>query len=307
MPSWSPNDADIAFVSTRDGERHVWAVPAAGGAERQIASSTGRVDAASWGPGGQIVLHALEGALEPARARRRVDHRHRERVSVPSELGAARPSSSTPPTARSGAATVGGASFTDVPFTATLQATPARYTRVARDFDSRAPRKVLGMVRPVISPDGVEGGVCRRRRHLGDAGRRRRREHHQGSLPRHRPGVVARRHQAGLLVGQGRRSCCSCGFATWPPARIASSPGSPPSRRARPGRPTARRIAFFDVDGMWRRAPVSVVDVATGAVTRIHDSLFSPGTPTWSPDGARVAVAWCRPTRRGSARAPTRC
>jgi hypothetical protein len=49
--------------------------------------------------------------------------------------------------------TVGGTAFTDVPFTATLQATPARYTRVARDFDSRAPRKVLGVVRPVISPD----------------------------------------------------------------------------------------------------------------------------------------------------------
>ena len=51
------------------------------------------------------------------------------------------------------------------------------------------------------------------------------------------------------------------------------------------------KIAFFDVDGMWRRAQVSVVDVASGQVTRIHDALFSPGTPTWSPDGTRVAVA----------------
>ena len=32
---------------------------------------------------------------------------------------------------------------------------------------------------------------------------------------------------------------------------------------------------------------MSVLDVATGAVTKIHDSLPQPGTPTWSPDGKR--------------------
>jgi imidazolonepropionase-like amidohydrolase len=42
---------------------------------------------------------------------------------------------------------------------------------------------------------------------------------------------------------------------------------------------------------MWRRAQISVVEVATGAVTRIHDAIFSPGNTTWSPDGRRVAVA----------------
>ena len=41
--------------------------------------------------------------------------------------------------------------------------------------------------------------------------------------------------------------------------------------------PDGTRIAFFDVDGMWRRAPVSVVDVATGEVTRIHDVAVLAG------------------------------
>jgi Tol biopolymer transport system component len=40
---------------------------------------------------------------------------------------------------------------------------------------------------------------------------------------------------------------------------------------------------------------VSVVDVASGVVSRIHDSLFGPGTPTWSPDGKRVAIAMLAP------------
>ena len=59
--------------------------------------------------------------------------------------------------------------------------------------------------------------------------------------------------------------------------------------------PDGKRIAIFDVDGMWRAANVSVVDVATGKVTKIHDSLFGPGTPTWSPDGKRVAIAMVAP------------
>ncbi|HEV1285937.1 MAG TPA: amidohydrolase family protein, partial [Bryobacteraceae bacterium] len=48
-------------------------------------------------------------------------------------------------------------------------------------------------------------------------------------------------------------------------------------------------------DGMWRAAGVSVVDVQTGKVTKIHASLFGPGNPTWSPDGKRVALAMVSP------------
>jgi dipeptidyl aminopeptidase/acylaminoacyl peptidase len=55
--------------------------------------------------------------------------------------------------------------------------------------------------------------------------------------------------------------------------------------------PDGSRIAFLNVDGIWRRANISVVDVATGVVTRIRPSMFGPGTPTWSRDGRWVATA----------------
>ena len=45
---------------------------------------------------------------------------------------------------------------------------------------------------------------------------------------------------------------------------------------------------------MWRVAQMSVLDVASGIVTKIHDTLPQPGTPTWSPDGKRIALAWSR-------------
>ena len=63
--------------------------------------------------------------------------------------------------------------------------------------------------------------------------------------------------------------------------------------------PDGKRIAFFNVDGMWRVAQMSVLDVATGTVTKIHDSLPQPGTPTWSPDGKRHRARRVAPfTRR---------
>ena len=59
--------------------------------------------------------------------------------------------------------------------------------------------------------------------------------------------------------------------------------------------PDGKRIAFFDVDAMWRAASVSVVDVGSGKVTKIHDITDSAGNPTWSPDGKRVAIAMVSP------------
>src|SRR5262249_52373577 len=59
--------------------------------------------------------------------------------------------------------------------------------------------------------------------------------------------------------------------------------------------PDGKRIAFFNVDGMWRVAQMSVLDVATGTVTKVHDQLAQPGAPTWSPDGRRLALAAIAP------------
>src|SRR2546422_7079989 len=61
MPSWSPDDKEIAFASTRDGGQSVWAVNVADLSERKVATAGGRVDAPSWGPGGQIVYHVTTG------------------------------------------------------------------------------------------------------------------------------------------------------------------------------------------------------------------------------------------------------
>lgn len=291
MPSWSGNDADIAFVSTRDGGRHVWAVPSTGGLERRIATSTGTADAASWSPGGQVVAHVIEGAssrLETAGAS----------ITGDENVFPFRPSWTSATEffytadGKIRRRTLGAPSFTDVPFTATLQVTRAAgsYTRVRRDFDSRTARKALGIVRPVLSPDGTKVAFAA----VGDiwvmpvggAAENLTKDRYLDTDPAWSPDgtkLVYSSDKGGhllqlwirdLATGQDRQLTT---LTTQPQGATWSNDGT--------------RIAFFDVDGMWRRAPVSIVEVASGRVTRIHDALFSPGTPTWSPDGTRVAVA----------------
>ena len=68
--------------------------------------------------------------------------------------------------------------------------------------------------------------------------------------------------------------------------------------------PDGKRIAFFNVDGMWRVAQMSVVDVATGTVTKMHDRCRSrgrrPGRPTASGSRSPRSRRYTRRFREGT-------
>ena len=194
MPSWSPNDADIAFVSTRDGEHHVWAVPAArrrGAPGRDVGRPRRR---AVVGPGRPDRAARARG---PARAGWSWTARRSPAPRTPSRsvrAGPRPPSSSTPPTARSGAARSARRASPTCPSPPRCRRRRRATRRAARNFDSRDAAQGARRGAAGDLARWHQGGVRGGRRHLGDAGRRGRREPHQGSLPRHRSGVVARRH-----------------------------------------------------------------------------------------------------------------
>ena len=302
MPTWSPDDREIAFASARDGAHAVWAVNVADGTERKVATSTSTIDAPSWSPSGRIVYHAaatgqsrLESDGAPLTG---TENAFAFRVSwaSPTEFyyvsdGKVRKRTlSAPGTPATTAAQT-------VDFRATLHVTRPEYVRRRRDFDSTAPRTALGIVRPVISPDGTQVAFAA----LNDIyvmpvnvvpgvpGGKPENITHDRALdtdPAWSPDGTQLAYSSDrdsehlqlwirdMKTGRSRQV-----------TRMTTQP------QGAAWSPDGKRIAFFNVTGMWRVAEMSVLDVATGTVTKLHDTLPQPGAPTWSPDGKRLAFA----------------
>jgi Tol biopolymer transport system component/imidazolonepropionase-like amidohydrolase len=297
MPTWSPDDSEIAFASSRDSYESIWSMNVRTGGERRVRSVKGaRLDAPSWGPGGQLLYHVTEGG----RTRYEIDGKA---VTGDENVFAFRASWASPSEyvyvsdGKIRRRSVAGLPMQTIDFTATMPVTVAstQYTRRARDFTSATPRKTLGIVRPVLSPDGRQIAFAA----VGDiwvmpvsggAPANLTRDAALDTDPSWSP-------DGSQLVYSSDRE--SEQLQLWVRdmksgvARKVTNLTTQP--QAASFSPDGRRIAFINVDGMWRVAELSVLDLGSGKVIRIHESLPQPGTPTWSPDGRRIALAGIAP------------
>ena len=300
MPSWSPDDKEIAFASAREDGQSVWAVSVADGTERKVSTRGGARRRAVVGPRRPDRLPRHRAGPEPLRDRRRGPRPPAKTCSPSAPRGSSPTDFVYVSDGKIRRRSADGGSPQTIDFTATMQVTRAEtaYAHRKRDFTSTTPRQVLGIVRPVISPDGKQIAFAA----VGDI----------YVMPVGGKPVNVTKDQAldtdpawspdgSQLVYSSDKDSDHLqlwirDMRTGQSRKVTSLTTQP---QGATWSPDGKRIVFFNVDGMWRVAQMSVLDVATGAVTKIHDSLAQPGTPTWSPDGKRIALAAVAPyTRR---------
>ncbi len=264
MPSWSPDDREIAFASTRENGQSAWAVSVADLSQRKlVTAATGRVDAPSWGPGGQIVYH-LTGS---GQSRYEIDGKP---ITGSENVFAFRAAWASPTDlfyvsdGKIRRRTLAVAEPRTVDFSAAFQVTQPQYTRRVRDFTSDEAAKG-----PRHRPAGdvarrAADRVRRSRRHL------RRLDH--GGKPVNLTNDAALdtdpawSPDGGRLVYSSDKN--SAHLQLWirdmksGEARQVTRLTTQPQGAS--FSPDGKRVVFFNVDGMWRVAQMSVLDVASG-------------------------------------------
>ncbi|MFD1105138.1 amidohydrolase family protein [Sphingobium olei] len=288
LPTWSPDGKTIAYSSTRDSKSAIWATNLADGTERLLKEAAGKADAPSYGPKGQLayVVADAQGS-----------HLEIDGVAVSGSENVFPFRVSWGAGGRYSYVSDGlirqrtGKAVKTVPFAARLEVTRPSYVRAKRDWDSTAPRKAVGILKPRLSPDGQSIAFIA----LGDlyvvpvtGGKPTNltNDHAMDADPSWSPDgskLVYTSDKGGGLPQlwirdlKSGKSAKLTDMTTQPLGGVWS--------------PDGKTIAAIDVDGRWGVAGVFTVDVASGRITRLQGSLPQPGEPSWSADGKYVAIS----------------
>jgi Tol biopolymer transport system component len=301
MPTWSPDDAEIAFISTRAGGQTIWALNISSGAERRVSAEGVRADAPSWGPGGKLVYHSTAGIGSQLE----VDGTGLTGEENAFPFRASWASSNEIVYVSDGKIrrrTLDGTPSRTIEFSATLPVRAASLSKETAQTRSRVlpppashlRQPVKGVLSPAVSPDGrAIAFAALNDLHVYTLGAKSENVTNDRFLdtePAWSPdgrSLAWSTDRAGQLL-----DLWIYDMKTRAKRRLTSTDGS---AMGAAWSPDGKQIAFLNVDGVWRRASVNVVDVATGEVRQVHPALFGPGNPTWSKDGKRVVIAALTP------------
>jgi Tol biopolymer transport system component len=162
MPSWSPNDRQITFVSADEGQLKptpgLWAVDGSG-RERPLRLFSGAA-AAEWSPDGmQLAFTTAQSTLEVAMQTPRPFPGGVASIARDEDVFPFRPQwLSDVEILYTANGKIRRRSLTGhadtIPFRATLTLDRATYSIAHRPLEPTAPQRVSGIVTPVVSPDG---------------------------------------------------------------------------------------------------------------------------------------------------------
>ncbi len=292
LPTWSPDGKSIAYASTRGDVSAIYAVTLRSTQEHEVRRiAKGTVAAPSYGPGGQLAYVVTDDSSRRLESDGKTvswtENVFPFRVSWLPKGNSFYYVSDGKVRTRSAA----GVAPKTVEFSAKLAVTRPVYDKARRDFDSTAPRKVLGLNRPALSPDGktvayaalediwvapVAGGAAPQNLTHDTAMQEDPSWSPDGSklvYSSDKGGGLPQLWIREMASGQERKLTS---LDLQPLEAVWSQDGA--------------RIAFIAADGMWGTARLGVVDVASGKVTWLSNTLGQPGRPSWSADGKHVAI-----------------
>ncbi len=191
---------------------------------------------------------------------------------------------------------IGQEGYTSIPFEATVTLTRSTYERKKYDFDNNSQQPALGIMGPVISPDGQSVAFTA----LGDVYHKRLNAEKSENItddpfvdidPTWSPDgkklafLSDRGGNMDLWIhelenGTFRRLVDledDLGFPAWSP--------------------DGKSIAFFarDSRNVWGNGELQIADVATGEINALEETYFVPSKPSWSPDSKTLAIMVLQP------------
>jgi len=178
-----------------------------------------------------------------------------------------------------------------VEFSATLPVSRPAYTRRAQDLSSTATEPVLGLLKPVISPDGKRiAFAALGKLWLMDVGGKPHAVMPDGPFVVTDPAWSA---DGSKLIyssdrdGSGSMDLWMYEVAARTHRRLTSAPGA----EMRPAwSPDGTRVAFVSTMHDLT-TQVNVVDVTTGKIVTVQPSSFGLGYPSWSADGRSIMIS----------------
>lgn len=299
-PSVSPDGAKVALVRTEG--RKVSLVISDGGRLSTLLSGAEQIGRPQWNPDGQRIS---VNVYNPDRGEGRIDVIEVATGKVVSTRGGGE---DIFPTGASwlGAdrivyAADGGVrvwtpatgSVAKTPFTVTFQVqTRAEFAKKTYDFSTTAERPLLGVMRPMVSPDGSKIVFTA----LGDLWLLKVGDPKPSQLTRDAfldvDPTWSRDGRSLAYVsdrrGSGTADLYVRDMATGAERRLTATDEDlmQPSWS-----PDGKTIAvFMRTAADWHAATLYMVDAATGAMRKAHESIFLPSVPSWSADGSKISV-----------------